>query len=105
MPDDRKQAIQEGIGRIVGTFGRLPVAVTEPFFHDPESQQKDSAELLSIVINPDACKACGSCVAACEPGALQSSVQDEARLESDRSFLRHRLCKLSRFSETWTLSL
>ena len=85
LPDDRKQAIQEGIGRIGEAFGGLPVAVTKPFFHDPEARQKDSAELLSIVINPDACKACGSCVAACEPAALQSSAQDEASLASARS--------------------
>jgi pyruvate-ferredoxin/flavodoxin oxidoreductase len=85
LPDDRKQAIKEGIDRIGETFGGLPVAVTKPFFHDPEAQQKDSAELLSIVINPDACKACGSCVAACEPEALRSSAQDENTLASARA--------------------
>lgn len=85
LPDDRKQAIQDGVARIVEIFGSLPVAVTSPFFHEPEAKQKDSAELLSIVINPDACKACGSCVAVCEPGALRSSPQDVARLESDRA--------------------
>ena len=85
LPDDRKQAIKEGIGQIVEAFGGLPVAVTEPFFHGPEAQQKDSAELLSIVVNPDACKACGSCVAACEPRALQSSPQDEERLAAERA--------------------
>ena len=85
LPDERKQAIEDGIKRIADAFGHLPVAVTGPFFHDPEARQKDSAELLSIVVNPDACKACGSCVAACEPGALQSRLHDESTLASARS--------------------
>jgi pyruvate-ferredoxin/flavodoxin oxidoreductase len=85
LPDERKQAIDDGIKRITDAFGHLPVAVTGPFFHDPEARQKDSAELLSIVVNPDACKACGSCVAACEPGALQSRLHDESTLASARS--------------------
>jgi len=81
LPDDRKQAIQDGIDRIGKELGRLPVAVTKPFFVDAEAKQKDSAELLSIAINPDACKACGTCVRNCEPGALVSRPQDAAVLE------------------------
>jgi pyruvate-ferredoxin/flavodoxin oxidoreductase len=84
LPEDRKEAIQEGIGKIVATSGGLRVAVTGPFFHDAEAKQKDSAELLSIVVNPDACKACGICVAACEPGALTSLEQDTASLGAAR---------------------
>ena len=84
LPEDRKEAIQDGIGKITATFGGLRVAVTQPFFHDAEAQQKDSAELLSIAINPDACKACGICVASCEPMALTSLAQDAARLAEAR---------------------
>ena len=84
LPDDRKTAIQDGIEKIVGTFGGLRVAVTQPFFHDAEATQKDSAELLSIAINPDACKACDICVNACEPGALTSLQQDATRLAEAR---------------------
>lgn len=85
LPEERKQAIEEGVTKIADAFGRLPVAITRPFFHDPEARQKDSAELLSIVVNPDSCKACGSCVASCEPGALQSRPHDETTLASARS--------------------
>ncbi|NNF41309.1 MAG: 4Fe-4S binding protein, partial [Woeseiaceae bacterium] len=81
LPDDRKQAIGEGLARISEQLGELPVAVTEPFFHAAEAQKKDSAELLSLAINPDACKACNICVDSCEPGALSAAEQDPALLQ------------------------
>ena len=84
LPDERKQAIEEGIGNIGAEFGALPVAITKPFFHDAEASKKDSAELLSIVINPEACKSCGICVSNCEPEALRGADQDEAMLGKAR---------------------
>jgi len=84
LPDDRKQAIEEGIVSIRAAFGALPVAVTKPFFHDAEALKKDSAELLSVVINPEACKSCGLCVSNCEPEAMRSTEQDAAVLGKAR---------------------
>jgi pyruvate-ferredoxin/flavodoxin oxidoreductase len=84
LPDERRQAIETGVRQIVAEFGDLPVAVTQPFFKDPEAQQKDSAELLAIAINPDACKACDVCVRGCEPGALTTQPQDAAVLDDTR---------------------
>ena len=84
LPDDRKQAISEGLRGIGVEFGALPVAVTKPFFHEPESHKKDSAELLSLVINPDACKACGLCISSCEPEALRAGEQDAVSLGQAR---------------------
>ena len=84
LPDERKQAIEEGIGNIGTEFGALPVAVTKPFFQDAEAQKKDSAELLSIAINPEACKSCGLCVSNCEPEALRGVEQDSASLRDAR---------------------
>ena len=80
LPDERKEAIEKGIGDIREVYGALPVAVTKPFFHDAEARKKDSAELLSIVINPEACKSCGLCVNNCEPEALRAAEQDAAVL-------------------------
>jgi len=80
LPDERKQAIQEGIESIDAVMGTLPVAITKPFFLDAEARKKDSAELLSVVINPDACKACGLCIDSCEPEALRPHEQDAASL-------------------------
>jgi len=76
LPDERKQAIDEGIRNIRAELGALPVAVTKPFFHDAEALKKDSAELLSVVVNPEACKSCGLCVSNCEPEALRGVEQD-----------------------------
>jgi pyruvate-ferredoxin/flavodoxin oxidoreductase len=84
LPEDRKKAIDDGIAAITGAYGKLPVAVTQPFFRDAEAAKKDSAELLSIVINPEACKSCGLCVASCEDDALSGAVQTEASLAGAR---------------------
>ena len=85
LPDERKQAIQDGIESISEAMGALPVAVTKPFFQDAEAEKKDSAELLSIVINPEACKSCGICINSCETEALSSSPQDETSLNEART--------------------
>jgi pyruvate-ferredoxin/flavodoxin oxidoreductase len=84
LPDERKQAIQAGIDGINTALGVLPVAVTKPFFFDAEAQKKDSAELLSLVINPEACKACGICISSCEPEALRAAEQDATSLKQAR---------------------
>jgi pyruvate-ferredoxin/flavodoxin oxidoreductase len=84
LPDDRKAAIQDGIASISDKLGALPVAVTQPFFHDAEAKKKDSAELLSLVINPEACKSCGICVNSCESDALSGSAQDADSLDHAR---------------------
>jgi pyruvate-ferredoxin/flavodoxin oxidoreductase len=84
LPEERKQAIQDGIDEIGTELGALPVAITKPFFFDAEAEKKDSAELLSVVINPEACKACGICVSNCEPEALRAGEQDAASLKQAR---------------------
>ncbi len=84
LPDERKQAIQEGIENIAAELGTLPVAVTKPFFFAAEARKKDSAELLSLAINPDACKSCGICINICEPEALGAIEQDEVSLDRAR---------------------
>ncbi|MDH3982795.1 MAG: 4Fe-4S binding protein [Gammaproteobacteria bacterium] len=84
LPEERKTAIQDGIASISDKLGALPVAVTQPFFHDAEAKKKDSAELLSLVINPEACKSCGICINSCESDALCSSAQDADSLDHTR---------------------
>ncbi|MBT8088059.1 MAG: 4Fe-4S binding protein [Gammaproteobacteria bacterium] len=89
LDENRKQAITEGLSGIRAQFGQLPVAVTQPFFHGAEAEKKDSAELLSIVINPDACKACGICISSCEPNALSLEPQDAARIDEAQTLWSH----------------
>jgi pyruvate-ferredoxin/flavodoxin oxidoreductase len=85
LPEERKQAVEEGLRAIVAKIGPLPVAVTQPFFHAAEAKKKDSAELLSVAINPSTCKACGLCIRACETGALHAMEQDAELLDQARN--------------------
>jgi len=52
----------------------------EPFFGDLEAKARGTGGLLSVTINPDACKGCNLCVEVCAPGALVVAKQDEAGL-------------------------
>lgn len=85
LPEDRKQAMQEAYAAVVDKVGALPVALTEPFFHNLEAELKDSGALLSLAVNPDACKGCGICVAVCEPGAMSAEAQNAERMDQART--------------------
>lgn len=85
LAEDRKQAMQEAFDSVVNRVGALPVAITEPFFHDLEAGLKDSGALLSLAVNPDACKGCGICVAVCEPGAMRAEAQNAEQLDQART--------------------
>ncbi|MCP4041095.1 MAG: pyruvate ferredoxin oxidoreductase, partial [Gammaproteobacteria bacterium] len=81
LPDDRKEAMHAAFNQVTDKIGAVPVAFTDPYFHEPEKNQKrDSGLLLTLAVNPDACKGCGLCVAVCEPESLKSVPQDPARL-------------------------
>ncbi|MBE9563328.1 MAG: 4Fe-4S binding protein, partial [Proteobacteria bacterium] len=73
--EERKQAASNAVTGLVNHMGELPLARTEAFFYEAERFHHDSGEFLSIVINSDACKACGLCIEACEPEALTAVPQ------------------------------
>lgn len=85
LTPEREEALSGAIESIADRLGNLPLAVTEPFFTEAENRQKDSGELLSLVVNPDACKGCGICVDQCEPQAISLIAQDEATLGEARA--------------------
>jgi pyruvate-ferredoxin/flavodoxin oxidoreductase len=66
-------------------LAQFPLAKTAPFFDVPESKQKGTGGLLSVTINPEACKGCNICVDVCPDGALVTIKQDD---ESSRSCAR-----------------
>lgn len=88
LPEERKQAMEAGLTKILARLGGLPAVVTEPLFRRPEQVEKGRGELLFLAINPDACKGCGICVSACEPGALTSTPQTRLVLEDARQVWR-----------------
>jgi len=69
LPADRKAGIREAYLAVRDELAKLPVARTDPFFGGGGDDEK-GGELLALGIDPDACKRCGLCVAACEPDAL-----------------------------------
>jgi pyruvate-ferredoxin/flavodoxin oxidoreductase len=81
LNEERKEALTEALVKLNEKIGDLPIARTEAFFYERERYQRETGELLSLVINPDACKACGLCIAACQQGALSAAPQTQERLK------------------------
>ncbi len=65
-------------------IAEFPVARTKAFFDAPESKAKGNGGLLSVTVNPEACKGCNLCVKVCPDGALVTVKQDESNLDKLR---------------------
>ncbi|HSR14223.1 MAG TPA: 2-oxoacid:acceptor oxidoreductase family protein, partial [Gemmatimonadales bacterium] len=77
LDPDRRAATDAEFNVIHAALADFPVAKTAPFFEVPESKQKGTGGLLSVTINPEACKGCNICVEVCPDGALVTVKQDE----------------------------
>jgi pyruvate-ferredoxin/flavodoxin oxidoreductase len=77
-------ALDAEFARVREAVAEFPVARTETFFDVAEAEAKGTGELLSITINPLACKACGLCVAVCPDAAMELAPQTEERLATAR---------------------
>lgn len=86
--EDRMQAIQSAFDATKAKIATLPLATSDALFQTGEKEKKDNGELLSLVINPNACKGCGLCVANCEPQALTASAQTAEAIEQARECWR-----------------
>jgi pyruvate-ferredoxin/flavodoxin oxidoreductase len=75
---ERRAALDGEFAALHAALADFPLAKTAPFFDVPESKEKGSGGLLSITVNPDACKGCNICVEVCPDGALRTIHQDEA---------------------------
>jgi pyruvate-ferredoxin/flavodoxin oxidoreductase len=84
FPAERKQAIGDALARLIAAIGAAPLVATEALFHAPESAQPGSGLLLGLSLNPNTCKACGLCVAVCDPGALRNERQSARVLAEAR---------------------
>ena len=78
---ERKAAAETEFQVVNARLVEFPLARTRPFYDAAEAKQKGNGGLLSITINPEACKGCNLCVAVCPEEALVTVKQDEAGLE------------------------
>ncbi len=88
MPDERKQTVEEAYKKVCETIGDLPISKTQVFFDEAETRTKGSGELLSLAVNPNACKGCGICIQVCEPDALTEKPQNDSRIREARKLWR-----------------
>ncbi|HEV8214583.1 MAG TPA: 2-oxoacid:acceptor oxidoreductase family protein, partial [Gemmatimonadaceae bacterium] len=82
---EKRAALDDDYAQLRARIAGFPVAKTGPFFDLPESKQAGTGGLLSVTINPEACKGCNLCVAVCPDGALVTVKQDPDIVRS----LRH----------------
>jgi pyruvate-ferredoxin/flavodoxin oxidoreductase len=78
---ERKAAAEAEFQAVNARLVEFPLARTRPFYDAAEAKQKGNGGLLSITLNPEACKGCNLCVAVCPEEALVTVKQDEAGLE------------------------
>jgi pyruvate-ferredoxin/flavodoxin oxidoreductase len=78
---ERKAAAEPEFQAANARLVEFPLARTKPFYDALEAKQKGSGGLLSITVNPEACKGCNLCVAVCPDGALVTVKQEEPGLE------------------------
>lgn len=62
LGDDERATLDAEIDAVIRTVADFPVARTVPFFTVPERKEEGSGGLLTVTINPYACKGCNLCV-------------------------------------------
>ncbi|NIM49615.1 MAG: pyruvate ferredoxin oxidoreductase [Gemmatimonadales bacterium] len=77
LDPERRAALDEQFAPVYSALSEFPLAKTGPFFDVLEDQEKGTGGLLSITVNPDACKGCNICVEVCPDNALKTVPQDD----------------------------
>ena len=78
---EKRVTMDEEWAAVFPVLAEMPLAKTTPFFDLPERKEEGSGGILSITVNPEACKGCNICVDVCPEGALITVRQDEEILE------------------------
>ena len=77
---ERRAATDAEAALVQQRLAEFPAARTRPFFDAVEGKEKGAGGLLSVTVNPEACKGCNLCVDVCPDGALVTVRQDDASL-------------------------
>jgi pyruvate-ferredoxin/flavodoxin oxidoreductase len=77
LDPERRAQLDGEFAAVHAELAEFPLAKTSPFFDGPEAKQKGAGGLLSITINPDACKGCNICVQVCPDEALRTVKQTD----------------------------
>ncbi len=77
LSPERRRELDDEFAPVYSALVEFPLAKTGPFFDLPESKEKGTGGLLSITVNPEACKGCNLCVEVCPDQALITIKQDE----------------------------
>jgi len=81
LDPERRSALDAEFAAVHSALAEFPLAKTTPFFDLPESKEKGAGGLLSITINPDACKGCNICVQVCPDEALRTVKQTDEMVD------------------------
>ena len=73
----KRAALDAEFARARAVVAEFAFAKTAPFFDAPEAKEAGGGGLLSITINPEACKGCNLCVTVCPDGALVTVKQTD----------------------------
>jgi pyruvate-ferredoxin/flavodoxin oxidoreductase len=76
LAESERSALDAEFSGVESVLADLPLARTAPFFTVPERKEEGGGGLLSITINPYACKGCNLCVEVCPDQALVTVKQD-----------------------------
>jgi len=81
LAEAEREALDREFDAAAAVLTDFPIARTAPFFTVPERREEGTGGLLSVTINPYACKGCNLCVEVCPDEALVTIKQDERAVE------------------------
>ncbi len=81
---EAREALRAELDLFRAELGDFRFALSRPYFTVPEKQETGSGGLLSITVNPWACKGCMECVEVCDDDALRSVTQTDDTVKSLR---------------------
>lgn len=75
LDDDQKAELESEFKLFLTELGEFRFSITKPYYTQREKKVAGSGGLLSITVDPYACKGCNECVRVCEDDALRTVAQ------------------------------